>query len=415
MFTFEEHIQKLAEFGHVAQLTGTYNTKDYPDGMVLSDDPKNSHITPAFISVPDVQTLKSLCGIHNEMASETLLTEGIPESPELLDYEVNNPLDEHVCNALNTFIYGNSEQVAAWEGTLNKLRFPMQVAVFTADTIVVSAGKPLYIGEEGGKPVNPTLGNVVIEPGGQIIARNSGVVTINSLSSQGVSRDFERLAATATDPAQTITLVSVGGDGGKGGDGGNGSTNPNPGSKGADATENGKSGCNAAVIGGKGPDGGNASTTTGRGGDGNPANPINYNVSEMNGNYIVGSIGGNGGPGGKGGNGGNGSPGGAGGAACRSCQQASQGPGGKGGNAGPGGRGGDGGPGAKVYVNYTSGSPNISVSNLKANGGGGGAAGSNGSGGQGVPPGDNGATALPGDGGNGGTAGQVIINGIVTN
>jgi hypothetical protein len=388
MFTFDEHIRKLAEFGHIAQLTGTYNTKDYPEGMILSDNPEKSHIPPSFISIPDVQTLKYLCGISNTIASSDVLTPDLPESPDMLNYEIINPLDEHVCDALNEYVYGNSNQVAAWESTLNKLRFPMQVAVFSADTIVVNAGKPLYIGENNGKPVTPTLANIVIEAGGQIISRNSGVVTIRQLTSQATAEDMTRFAANPNDPS----LFSVGSDGGKGGDGGDGANNTGVGSKGPDATENGKSGCNAAGDGGRGNDGGNASPTTGKGGCGSPASPINYNVSTMNGNFTVGSVGGKGGPGGKGGNGGNAGDGGPGGA----------------------GKGGDGGPGCKVYINYSDGNPKFSVSNLKADGGCAGKAGTIGNGGKGNPPGDNGKPGATVDGGSGGAAGQVIINGVVT-
>ncbi|MEZ0612226.1 hypothetical protein ACAW74_27195 [Fibrella sp. WM1] len=402
---FDQYMSMLVNMGvpSAATRTATYNTGDYDGGLILSTDPAQSHVPPSFISVPDVDTLKTLCGLQDGFfeANQAANTLPVPTDTGALA-AITNPLDDNVCMALSAYIFGNSQLVAPWKDTLNRLRFPMQVAVFTASVINVQPGSPLVLKGTDSNPIGLGCDTLNIEAGGQVITQGPGTITADVMNSAQSSYD-------GVGDTPSPNLLSVGGDGGNGGDGSS-TGNASAGSKGADATESGKSGCNAAGKGGQGPSAGNA-TDGGAGGNGGNASEINYSVTTLNGSYIAGSIGGNGGNGGNGGTGGNGGPGGPGGNACRNCGQGPQGQGGNGGNAGKGGVGGNGGNGSTVYINYQNGSPNITISNQKASGGNAGNAGNPGGAGTGNPNGSGGTPAAGVNGGNGGQPGKVIING----
>ncbi|WP_183559340.1 hypothetical protein [Mucilaginibacter sp. SP1R1] len=405
---FQKDVETLLKMGvkGVDKRTSSYNTSDFPGGLILSADAQKSHIAPSFITVSDVDSLKDICGIHNSLFTAGKLedTHRIPPVRHAASQVITNPQDPHVCDALFAYVFGNSSTVESWKDTINTLRFPMKVTVFAASSIVVQPPIPLFLLGTDANPISLVCDSLTIEAGGQVITEGPGKVSADVMRGSDVS------ALLTDNPAPN--LLSVGGNGGSGGNGGAGSTG-GAGSAGANASESGKSGCNEAGTGGVGSIGGNG-TAGGTGGLGGNANDINYSVTTLNGSYVVGSIGGSGGNGGPGGNGGSGGAGGPGGTGCRSCGTGSTGDGGKGGNGGNGGAGGNGGNGSKVYINYTSGSPVITVSNQPANGGNGGNAGNAGAGGTGATAGGTGNAGSSGNGGNGGQPGQVIVNGATS-
>lgn len=305
--SFEDHINQLVAMGvHEAKSrTKSYFTKDYPGGMHLTEDPKTSAVSPHFLNVTDVQTLKKMAGIDDAIFDHPSAPyiEALPHISELPN-ELIDPLHPMVCQALNSYVFGDSRKVSSWAPLLNKLRFPMQIAAFVGDTIVVSPGSPLIIGTKDGSPVAPVFDKVEIQPGGQIICLAPAKPTFGTMSSQVAAHTLTNVS----DPV-SITLLARGGDGG-------GSNLPaaSTGGKGNDASTSGKSGCNPAGPGGTGGKG-NDGTKGGNGGTGGNANPVTYSVDVLNGAFIVGSIGGNGGKGGNAGagqNGGSGGPGGGG-------------------------------------------------------------------------------------------------------
>ena len=409
--SFEDHINQLVAMGvHEAKSrTKSYFTKDYPGGMHLTEDPETSAVAPHLLTVADVQTLKKMAGVEDAIFDHPSAPriEAMPHVNEL-PHEISDPRHPLVCQAMNSYVFGDSRKVSSWEPLLNKLRFPMQIATFVGDTIVVSPESPLIIGKKDGHPVAPLFDKVEIQPGGQIICLAPAKPTFRTLSSQATAHSLTQVG----DPVPP-NFLSRGGDGGNGGDGG-GSNLPaaSPGGKGSDATESGKSGCNAAGTGGTGGKGNNG-TKGGDGGRGGDASSITCSVDVMNGAFVVGSIGGNGGNGGNAGAGQNGGPGGPGGNSCRSCGVGAQGLGGDGGDAAPAGIGGDGGNGDKVYINFKSGNATFTISDAKANGGDGGNGATGGGGGTGSTNGNNGAAKDGGHGGTGGKPGTVIINGAI--
>ena len=407
LVNFQKDVDAIVGLGvkSAAKRTGSYNTGDTPGGLILSADSKKSHIPPSFITVSDVDVLKDLCGIYDSLYTQGTLkdTHSIPPVRNEKSEAITNPHHPHVCDALYAYVYGDSRQVASWKDTLNKLRFPMKVTVFTANTITVQPGNPLVLKGTDQNPIALVCDSLVIEPGGQVITEGPGKVSVDVMSGGDQS-----VALDSNSP----NLLSVGGNGGAGGSGGAGATG-STGASGSNASESGKSGCNDAGQGGVGGTGTDGSPG-GIGGAGAPASEINYSVSSLSGTYSVGSIGGSGGAAGAGGAGGTGGQGGPGGSSCRDCGTGSQGNGGQGGNGGNGGAGGAGGNGSKVYINYTSGTPNLTISNLTADGGAGGNGGNAGAGGSGSSNGGPGNAGTAGAGGAGGQPGQVIINGITS-
>ncbi len=411
---FQKNIETLISLGvnSAARLSNSYHTSDYEGGMILSHDPERSHIPPKFVTITDVDMMKNLCGVADETAKATGVIHPIPPAVHEVGYSVSSPTDPHVCQAMSAYIHGNSELVSSWKPTLNRLRFPIQAAVFTGGSITIDPGHPLRLEGTEAKPFAGLFNVVTIDNGGQIITKGPGTVSVDEMKMALPIQDNNVLLSVGDN---VTTLVALGGDGGNGGDGGDGA-NAKGGSTGAAATSKDKSSCNLAGAGGPGGDGTDA-TKGGDGGDGGNALPVTYNVTTMNGNYLVGSVGGNGGDGGIGGKGGDGGDGGPGGAAYTghtdsTCAAGAQGKGGNGGKAGDGGKGGNGGNGDKVYINYTSGAPIINMTTQKANGGnGGGIKGTGGQAGTGNPNGTGGGSGTPGTGGTGGNPGSVIING----
>lgn len=397
---FSKDIELLKSHGVYSevQMSKSYNTGDFANGMILSHNQKESHIKPSFITAKNIDHLKELCGVDDShfTQGDRVDNRTIPPAFHEVKEEINDPMHPHICNAMNAYVFGNSQPVASWKDKINEMRFPQQVALFSADVINVQPGNPLILDGSDAKPFGLVCNQINIESNGQIISKGPGKVTCETINA-------------AQDSNQTITLLSIGGDGGNGGAGGDGGAGTK-GATGSAATTSGKSGCNDAGKGGVGQTGGNG-TPGGPGGNGADAQEINYSANTMNGTYTIGSIGGSGGDGGNGGNGGVGGNGGDGGASCRSCGTGPMGDGGKGGDAANGGDGENGGNGKQVYINYQDGTPTLNASTQTASGGNGGNAGAPGAGGSGTKAGASGTTASPGVGGTGGTPGKIIING----
>ncbi len=403
---FEHDVQKLKKLGmeQADKPTSNLNTKDYEGGLVLSYDKNESHIPPFYIVAQDVAHLKELCGMKDEVYTEAGRENlhHIPPAVSAIGYTITHKFDAHLCKALSAYVFGNSNLVKSYEDVINKLRFPMRIAVFTGQSITVSPGHPLILKGTDEHPFAAVYDTVTIENGGQIKTEGPGKVSATTINSQTSTE----MLANASSPVNFLSLGGDGGSGGSGGNGGIGTTGPT-----GSASKSGKSSCDTpAGKGGTGGIGGTGSNGN-PGGNGGDAGEVNYSTQTLNGNFIAGSIGGNGGDGGNGGNGGQGGPGGPGGASSDHCGGGAQGNGGNGGPGGDGGNGGNGGNGGKVYINYAAGTATITTSPQKANGGNGGNGGQGGEGGDGSSKGHPGQGGKAGTGGTGGTPGNVIVNG----
>ncbi len=410
---YEIHVDILQRKGLIADSNNvkSYQSGDFPGGMVCSPDPTVSHISPRFITINDVDELKEICGINDSLFTEGGLdyNEHIPPPVHELGYEVIHANDTNLCKAVSAYLTGNSQSVSTWKDTINKFRFPLNVTGYDFDTLTVQAGHPVTFLGTDQQPFGVHGNTLIIEPNGQVITNGPGTMTVKTVESMQTNK----LSAFA-EADQVVNLVSLGGDAGKSGTGGNG-PNPGPGTPGTPAVDHQKNACTPAGPGGPGLGGKVLNATDGPpGGWGGDANVVSLNYGTMNGSYIVGSVGGNGakgGTGGDGGKGGDGGPGGAASAGQNPCSAGPQGPGGDGGKAGSGGIGGNGGNGKRFFLNYTGGNPVISITTQKANAGDGGDPGKPGAKGLGIPNGVDGATGSGNTGGTGGSPGEIIING----
>lgn len=202
-----------------------------------------------------------------------------------------------------------------YEKCINEKRFPIRVALYTGDDLVIEEGESLTIEDPYGQPVVVSYNKITMKKGAKIIFKTNSIVKSNQLT-------------TAAD----CEFINIGGDGGDGG-------------KGAD-------GASDTSKGGNGGGGGNGSN----GANGTSAEDVDVTIGNVDGKTVVAkSVGGSGGNGGNGGKGGNGRD--------------------KGGDGGDGGKGGKGGNGGTLRITYSGNPGAFSASALGGNGGEGGGVG----------------------------------------
>ncbi|OCA56091.1 hypothetical protein [Photorhabdus namnaonensis] len=407
--------ETLAELREHYRLTGIerqpkqLKTADFNGLVIFSDDPKIATVPPAFFTVQTIQELKRLGGVPDSdygsggMEPHHPLPE--PYSAERLANVTGNHAD--LCKAFRAYIYGDSALVKDYEDILNAKRFPLKVALYGGDSMIVSADKPLIVQSQDnhGEPIVLAYEQIIVEPGGQIIYRTSGAVQANTMTMVS-SLDSYNDSFDIINQGTNGTSGSNGGNGGDGKDGNNGN-----------AGQDNKNSCaraaTAGTDGSNGIDGGSGSN----GENGGNAEDISLKVGYVTGIVNLASIGGNGGDGGNGGNGGSGGNGGNGGSSTNYCGAGRGGNGGRGGDGGYGGNGSKGGNGGNIYFKYNSGTPTIDAKSVGGSGGArgyGGYRGNGGNGGSGSSYGSVGSSGVSGkDGvvGTAGTKGYVYING----
>ncbi|CAH1195778.1 hypothetical protein PAECIP111893_00756 [Paenibacillus plantiphilus] len=390
--------------------TTTINTGDTPGPTYISAHPDHdSVIKPTYVTIQNIDEFKQFGGNPDEVYHNNLMAEhhaplaacdaaltSLPYS----DLSVTQKSD--LCQAYQTYIYGNSQNVQSYKDALQKHFFPAQLAVFAAQDVVVTKDNPLILSGNGDQPASFSFGTVTIQPGGQIINQANATLLADNLIQQ---------TDNTTQP--TNNFISVGPDGQSGAAGGNGG-NGNTGNQGS-AGSDGKSSCSTGA--GQGDTGGTGYNGTGggNGSRGTDAQVVRATFTTVEGPVILMSCGGNGGAGGVGGNGGNGGQGGPGGSSSTYCGTGAQGKGGQGGTGGSGGAGGDSGNGQNIYCTYQTLGTNGSISlgtPTKGQGGQGGAAGNGGNGGTGNPNGNGASAGTPGANGKNGTLGTVYINNV---
>ena len=352
-------------------------TADHEGDVVLSNDPDTASVPPAFFTVNSIQELKALGGVPDSLYGSNGMPDHHPLPAPFSAERLRNATGNHadLCTALRAYMYGNSALVQDYQDILNSKRFPMQVAVYTGDDIVVSPGHDLIVEDKDGHgdPVVLAYNSITVEPGGRIIYKTNGTVKASKMV----------VVANATPD---YNFNNVGGNGGNGGNGGSGS-NGNNGAAGSDgnAGKDNKSSCAQSATNGTAGGGGTAGADGVAGGKGETANDVYLAVDQLDGKVVALTQGGNGGAGGNGGN---------------------------------GGAGGKGGNGGQIYITYSSGVPSIqakAVGGQGGTGGRGGSGGAGGSGGSGKTAGSNGSvggTGSSGTAGKAGASGKIYVNGV---
>ncbi|EQB98689.1 hypothetical protein, partial [Photorhabdus temperata] len=264
-------------------------TSDFDGKVIFSNDPKTATVPPAFFTVQTIQELKALGGVPDseygpgKMEPHHPLPE--PFSAERLANVTGNHID--LCKAFRAYIYGNSALVKDYEDILNAKRFPMKMALYSGESITVTADNPVIVEDkEGyGEPVALVYDQIIFEPGGQIIYHTSGSINANNV--------------IGNESAEKENIVSRGHDGADGLEGA-------PGNDGADGS-NGSEGVghkNGCYFDGTPGTDGTSGTVGGLGGNGAPGGNVNdmtVNAQSLDwvntGGYRKGGNGGNGGHG----------------------------------------------------------------------------------------------------------------------
>lgn len=397
----QRRIQKLQSLGLDATVihSETIHTGAAPGAAYLSAHPDfPSMMPPRMVTVQNVDELKELGGIPDDLYKNGLMR--VHHEPLAEWNQARNALEksslsvketDDLCHAFKTYMFGNSKTVQSYKDAINRHYFPMQIALFAGEDIVVDPEHPLIVESQGDTPVVVSFNKITVKRGGLI--QNNALAT------------WEVTQMVLEDQVNPVyNFINLGTDGGAGG-------TPAPqgkaavGDKGSNAVEGDKCCKTQAGQGGKGRKGddGKPGVTGENGGN---TKEVIARIKVVDGPLVALSVGGNGGEGGKGGKAGTGGDGGPGGNGTSHCSAGAQGPGGDGGDGGPGGKGGDGGNGASVYIYYETLGPGGSISLGDPTGHGKGARGGDGgeygSAGTGNP---NGADGKGGDGGAAGRAG----------
>jgi hypothetical protein len=411
---FEKRLQEMG-FPR-SRVVPKLKTGDTPGPSYLSSHPDvPSEIAPHMITVDSLAALRNLGGIadshylrgaieeHHEVPSPWPKKKNHLKSHELTPEE-----NRSIRQAFFVQMYGNSERVKSYETIIENHHFPIEIAAFAAEEVVVDADHPLIL--EGPTHIY-NFGVVRIKKGGQIICGADVEMTVQKMIRE--DRVTKGRGQPMAEQESTVPPITQKGTDGKSYSDippDQGDFDPPKAAQGTSGSDKGK---NCGINAGTGATGatGLPGKPGGNGGNGGDAQMINLTIDEMIGHYVLHTIGGNGGNGGRGGKGGKGQTGGDGGVKSSYCVQGPQGQGGKGGKGGKGGQGGNGGNAGRIYVNYRSGNPTFELLIQAGVAGLPGAGGSGGDGGDGNPKGGKGEGGDLGDEGKNGLNGDIFING----
>jgi hypothetical protein len=181
---FRGQLKKLGLEADALSHEGELVTGATPGPTIFSGDPEESHVPPTLITVNSIAELKALQGVPNEHYSTQGISDAAVDYPDELPQprmklaETASDIcalqdslqpEEHaqIVKAAQAYMLGDSEKVASYEPLINAAMFPLEVAVISGESIVVSPGKPLIF--KGPKPLTVNYATITVEPGGQII------------------------------------------------------------------------------------------------------------------------------------------------------------------------------------------------------------------------------------------------------
>jgi len=182
---------RLAEMGlEASHVVHEIRTGDTDGPTIFSNHPNyESHIPPVILSIPSLKALRALGGIP-DAAYERGEYDDHPEVPpewpkEKSGHRVADLSPEENRNIRKAFvaqIYGNSDRVKSYEPVIDKNYFPMKVAAFAVENLVVDADHPLIL--KGTAHVY-NFGVVTIKQGGQIQCETDAEMTVQKMIKEG--------------------------------------------------------------------------------------------------------------------------------------------------------------------------------------------------------------------------------------
>lgn len=174
-----------------ADVVDTIETGATPGPTRLSSRSNTSdHPVAGWITAANIRELKQKLGVKDEdidagQASDQHVRYPSAPSPWLntLTRSASSGCDvkeglktgdsaerQRVLAAQLAYVHGHSQKVTAYESAINLASFPepMSVPVFAAENVIVTAGHPLVLASEAGKPMVVAYGSVTVEKGAQI-------------------------------------------------------------------------------------------------------------------------------------------------------------------------------------------------------------------------------------------------------
>lgn len=183
---------KCQQFGiDPASVPQQMSTENDAQGVVLGHPAVNAALPPArTITVNSIAELSQYGGCSDEEYTSGRASDAFVRYPQPLsalsapglaecDGDVcklkdSLTLEQHeaVSQAMHAYVMGNSSKVQEYEEHINALHFPMQMAVYAAQDLVITADNPLVVDNPNGSPTTLIYGTVTVEQGGYIQVRS---------------------------------------------------------------------------------------------------------------------------------------------------------------------------------------------------------------------------------------------------
>lgn len=94
---------------------------------------------------------------------------------------LTRPQFQAVSDAMNAYLLGDSSRVADYEDYINKLHFPLQMAVYAVADLEITAANPLLVAYST-SPTSLIFGTVTVQPGGYIEAQSTLQMNVQTMT-----------------------------------------------------------------------------------------------------------------------------------------------------------------------------------------------------------------------------------------
>jgi hypothetical protein len=185
---FENRLQELG-FNRSNVVT-EIRTGAGPGPTYLSSHPDYpSAVAPQMLTIPTLAALRQLGGVPDQrylsgqMDDHPAIPPEWPQEKNDLSVKELSPEENYnIRQAFIVHIYGKSDNAKSYETILQKNYFPIEVAAFAAEDVVVDPDHPLIL-------IGPTqvynFGVVTIKPGGQIRCEADVEMTVQRMVKEG--------------------------------------------------------------------------------------------------------------------------------------------------------------------------------------------------------------------------------------
>jgi hypothetical protein len=182
--------KRLKELGlNPSHVVPELRTGATPGPTYLSNNPDiESAIPPQILTFTSLDEVKRLGGIPNGDYTSGRIEEhhkALPPWPEvknnLMPEDLTAEENRNIAGALLRYVYGNSEKFKSYKTIIEKHVFPLEIAAFAVENVIVDPEHPLIL---TGSIHTYVFGIVTIKPGGQIICEVDADMTCQKMISE---------------------------------------------------------------------------------------------------------------------------------------------------------------------------------------------------------------------------------------